>query len=168
MSWSESSIMTLSFVGHENKTQVLARHFYTSVICTDPMGHTLLHKSQQQQQHICIVDVILNGVHSDLLRTHCTWRIHVPLTGLMNHHSSFICGFLPAAVAPGRSDTVMSGGKLILGGSSTSASGPSAMLLKCHTVHLNRYFGFLTNTGFYQMTEIQRCESDKRHQNKQT
>lgn len=38
--------------------------------------------------------------------------------------------WLPAAVALGRSETVMSGGKPMLGGSSTSTSGPSAILLK--------------------------------------
>lgn len=45
------------------------------------------------------------------------------------------CGFavaeLPAAVAPGRSETVMSGAKWQRGGSSTSASGASAMLGCC-------------------------------------
>lgn len=41
---------------------------------------------------------------------------------------------LPAAVVPGRSETVMSGGKCMLGGSSTSTSGPSAILPECHDV----------------------------------
>lgn len=41
---------------------------------------------------------------------------------------------LPAALVPGRPETVMSGGKCMLGGSSTSASGPSAILPECHDV----------------------------------
>lgn len=71
---------------------------------------------------------------------------------------------LPAAVALGRSDTVMSGGKLILGGSSPSAwaSGPSAMLLRSHTVHPNLVLGWRSDTVFPRIRSSQRPEDQTR------
>lgn len=60
------------------------------------------------------------------------WRSTGAVLGYTHGQGRSICMLrrLPAAVAPGRSVTVMSGGKWILGGSSTSASGPSAMVPK--------------------------------------
>lgn len=86
---------------------------------------------------VCLLSCSLKPV---IKRPVPSYKHHTHMDGFMlplkrtDESSQLTQPWLPAAVAPGRLDTVMSGGKWILGGSSTSASGPSAMLLKCHTV----------------------------------
>ena len=83
---------------------------------------------------ICVVVVIEHWALLHTLHTEDPCLLSPPHR---TEGSQFVRPWLPAAVAPGRSDTVMSGGKGILGGSSASASGPSAMLpKKCHSVNL--------------------------------
>ncbi len=147
--------------------------FSTSVestlwIFTESLGHTLSHRSQHR--HHCVTVALLIEVNASCCPL--THTAHGPLPcqdwWIIVVHSWFKPR-LPAAVALGRSETVMSGGKLTLGGSSTSASGPSAILPKCRTCTTRkRRLGGTATLLPPKTRQTRRLRSGERHQNKQT